>query len=92
MDILGPDTVSKSAQSSPGGYFRNPSMPRGHLAIISEKADVPLHHSVIILKITRAAGYYSALPLTHRPRVQTLGITSKMPTSTFNRSALPLKR
>jgi hypothetical protein len=90
-DILEPDTVSKSAQSSPGGYFRNPSRPRGHLAVISEKADMPLHHSVIILKITRAAGYYSALPLTHRPRVQSLGITSKMPTSTFNHSALPLK-
>jgi hypothetical protein len=49
-DILEPDTVSKSAQSSPGGYFRNPNMPRGHLAVISEKADVSLHHSVIILK------------------------------------------
>jgi hypothetical protein len=33
-DILGPDTVSKSAQSSPGSYFRNPSMPRGHSAVI----------------------------------------------------------
>jgi hypothetical protein len=62
-DILEPDTASKSAQSSPGGYFRNLSMPRGHLAVISEKADVPLHHSVIILKITRVASYYSALPL-----------------------------
>jgi hypothetical protein len=36
-DILEPDTVSKSAQSSPDGYFRNPSMPRGHLAVISKK-------------------------------------------------------
>ena len=62
-DILEPDTASKSAQSSPGGYFRNLSMPRGHLAVISEEADVPLHHSFIILKITRAASYYSALPL-----------------------------
>jgi hypothetical protein len=62
-DILEPDTVSKSAQSSPGGHFRNPSMPRGHLAVISKKADVPLHHSVIILKITRAASHHSALPL-----------------------------
>jgi hypothetical protein len=62
-DILEPDTASKSAQSSPGGYFRNLSMPRRHLAVISEKADVPLHHSVIILKITRAAFYHSALPL-----------------------------
>jgi hypothetical protein len=91
-DILEPDTASKSAQSSPGGYFRNPSMPRGHLAVISEKADVPLHHSVIILKITHAASYYSALPLSRRPRVQSLDITSKMPMSTFNHSALPLTR
>jgi hypothetical protein len=62
-DILEPDTTSKSAQSSPGGYFRNPSMPRGHPAVISKKPDVPLHHSVIILKITYAAGYHSALTL-----------------------------
>jgi hypothetical protein len=62
-DILEPDIVSKSAQSSPGGYFRNLNMPRGHLVVISKKANVPLHHSVIILKITRAAGYHSALPL-----------------------------
>jgi hypothetical protein len=75
-----------------GGYFRNPNIPRGHLAVISEKADVPLHHLVIILKITRAAGYYSVLPLTRRPRVQSLGITSKMPTPTFNYSVLPLTR
>ena len=62
-DILEPDTASKSAQSSPGGYSRNLSMPRGRLAVISEKADVPFHHSVIILKITHAAGYHSALTL-----------------------------
>jgi hypothetical protein len=68
-DILEPDTASKSVQSSPGGYFRNLSMPRGHLAVVSEKADMPLHHSVIILKITRAAGYHSAVPLKRRPRV-----------------------
>jgi hypothetical protein len=76
-DILEPDTASKSAQSSPGSYFQNLSMPRGHLAVISEKADVPLHHSDIILEITRAAGYYSALPLKRWPRIQSLGITSK---------------
>jgi hypothetical protein len=38
------------------------------------------------------AGYHSALPLKRRPRVQPLGITSKMPTLTFYHSALPLKR
>jgi hypothetical protein len=62
-DSLEPDTVSKSAQSSPGGYFQNPSRPRGHPAVISKKAGAPFHHSVIILKITRAAGYHSALSL-----------------------------
>jgi hypothetical protein len=35
-DILGPDTVSKSAQSSLGSHFRKPSMPRGHSAVISK--------------------------------------------------------
>jgi hypothetical protein len=53
---------------------------------------VPLHHSVIILKVTRGAGYHSALPLKRRPRVQSLGVASKMPTPTSNHSALPLKR
>jgi hypothetical protein len=91
-DILEPDTLSKSAQSSPGGHFRNPSMPRGYPTVISKKADVPPHHSVIFLKVTCEAGYHSALPLKRRPRVQSLGITSKMPTPTFNHSALPLKR
>jgi hypothetical protein len=67
-------------------------VPSHHPAVISKEAGVPLHHSVIILKITRAAGYYSALPLKRRSRVQSLGIASKMPTSTFNHSALPLKR
>jgi hypothetical protein len=37
-DILEPDTASKSAQSSPDGYFQNLSMPRGHPAVISEKS------------------------------------------------------
>jgi hypothetical protein len=48
-DILEPDTVSKSAQSSSGSYF--------------QKADAPPHHSTIILKITHVAGYHSALTL-----------------------------
>ena len=51
-DILEPDTFSKSAQSSPGGHLRNPSMPRGYPTVISKKADVPPHHSVIFLKVT----------------------------------------
>jgi hypothetical protein len=36
-DIPGPDTVSKSAQSSPDSHFQKPSMPRGHSAVISKK-------------------------------------------------------
>jgi hypothetical protein len=58
-------------------------VPSHHPTVISGKADVPLHHSDIILKITRAAGYYSALPLRRWPRIQSLGITSKMPTPTL---------
>jgi hypothetical protein len=42
-DILEPDTVSKSAQSSPGGYFQNPSVPRGHPAVISR---TPVRHLI----------------------------------------------
>jgi hypothetical protein len=42
-DILEPDTVSKSAQSSPGGYFQNPSVPRGHPAVISR---TPMRHLI----------------------------------------------
>jgi hypothetical protein len=57
-----------------------------------QKADGPPHHSVIILKIAHAAYYHSALPLKRWSRVQSLGITSKMPTATFNHSALTLKR
>jgi hypothetical protein len=91
-DILEPDTLSKSAQSLLGGHLRNPSMPRGYPTVISKKAGVPPHHSVIFLKVTCKAGYHSALPLKRRPRVQSLGITSKMPMPTFNHSALPLKR
>jgi hypothetical protein len=82
----------KSDQSSPGDHFRNPSMPRGNPTVISKKADVPPHHSVIFLKVTCEAGYHSALPLKCRPRVQSLGVASKWPKPTFNHSALPLKR
>jgi hypothetical protein len=51
-DILEPDTFSKSAQSSPGGHLRNPSMPHGYLTDISKKADVPPHHLAVFLKLT----------------------------------------
>ena len=49
-DILEPDTVSKSAQSSPGGYFQNPSRPRGHPAVISKKPMRHLNYSALTLK------------------------------------------
>jgi hypothetical protein len=105
-DILEPDTVSKSAQSAPGGYFQNTGMPRHHPAAISKNTGAPHHHSAIILKVAHVARYRSALPLKHRRRpqvarqltlklrhrVQSLGVTSKTLTSSSNRSALPLKR
>ena len=51
-DILEPDTLSKSAQSSPDGHLRNSSIPRGYPTVISKRADVPPHHSAIFLKVT----------------------------------------
>jgi hypothetical protein len=49
-DILEPDTVSKSAQSSPDGYFQNPSTPRGHPAVISKK---PMRHLITRLSSSK---------------------------------------
>jgi hypothetical protein len=51
----------------------------------------PPHHSAIVLKVARVACYHSASPPKRRVRVQSLGITSKMPTSPSSRSALPPK-
>jgi hypothetical protein len=76
-DILEPDTISKSAQSSPGGYFQNPSMPRGNPAVISR---TPVRHLITrpsSSKLARTACYHSALPPKRRFRVQSPGITSK---------------
>jgi hypothetical protein len=64
-DILEPDTVSKSAQSSPGSYSRK-----------SRRA-------------TSSLGYY---PQNNSRGWLSLGITSKVPTATFNHSALLLER
>jgi hypothetical protein len=91
-DILEPDTVSKSAQSSPDGYFQNPSVPRGNPAVIFQNTGAPPHHSAIILKVARATCYHSVLPPKRRFHVQSLDITSKMPTSPSSQSALPPKR
>ena len=91
-DILEPDTVSKKclvitrrlfpkpqrATWSPGGYLQN--------------TGAPPHHSAIILEVARVACYHSALPPKRRFRVQSLDITSKMPTSPSSQSALPPKR
>jgi hypothetical protein len=57
-----------------------------------QNTGAPPHHSTIILKVARAACYHSALPLKRRFHVQSLGITSKMPTSPSSHSALPPKR
>jgi hypothetical protein len=57
-----------------------------------QNTGAPPHHSVIILKVARAACYHSALPPKRRFCVQSLGITSKMQTSPSSHSALPLKR
>jgi hypothetical protein len=76
-DILEPDTVSKSAQSSPGGYFQNPSMPRGNPAVISR---TPVRHL-----ITRpSSSKWLARPAITRRCLQNADFV-------FSRSALPLK-
>jgi hypothetical protein len=76
-DILEPDTVPKSAQSSPGGYFQNPSMPRGNPAVISR---TPVRHL-----ITRpSSSKWLARPAITRRRLQNAEFV-------FSRSALPLK-
>ena len=76
-DILEPDTVSKSAQSSPGGYSQNPSVPRGHLAVISR---TPVRHL-----ITRpSSSKWLARPAITRRCLQNADFV-------FSRSALPLK-
>jgi hypothetical protein len=90
-DILEPDTVSKSAQSSPGGYFQN-QRATWSPGSYPQNTDAPPHHSAIILKVARAACRHSALTLKCWFRIQLLGITSKMPTSTSSHLALPLKR
>jgi hypothetical protein len=76
-DILEPDTVSKSVQSSPGGYFQNPSVPRGHPAVISK---TPVRHL-----ITRpSSSKWLARPAITRRCLQNTDFV-------FSRSALPLK-
>jgi hypothetical protein len=76
-DILEPDTVSKSAQSSPSGYFQNPSVPRGNPAIISR---TPVRHL-----ITRpSSSKWLARPAINRRCLQNADFE-------FSRSALPLK-
>jgi hypothetical protein len=76
-DILEPDTVSKSAQSSPDGYFQNPSVPRGNPAVISR---TPVRHL-----ITRpSSSKWLARPAITRRCLQNADFV-------FSRSALPLK-
>jgi hypothetical protein len=90
-DILEPDTVSKSAQSSPGGYFQNPSMPRGNPAVISR---TPARHL-----ITRpSSSNWLARPAITRRCLQNADfvfsrptLPLKVPTSPSSRSALPPK-
>jgi ribosomal protein S27E len=76
-DIPEPDTVSKSAQSAPSGYFQNPSMTRGHPAVISR---TPVRHL-----ITRpSSSKWLARPAITRRCLQNTDFV-------FSRSALPLK-
>jgi hypothetical protein len=76
-DILDPDTVSKSAQSAPGGYFQNPGVPRGHPAAISR---TPVRHLITRLSFSK----WLARPAITRRCLQNADFV-------FSRSALPLK-
>jgi hypothetical protein len=60
-DILEPDTVSKSAQSSPGGYFQN-QRATWSPGSYPHNTNVPPHHSAVVFKVVRVACYHSALP------------------------------
>jgi hypothetical protein len=90
-DILEPDTVSKSAQSSPSGYFQN-QRATWSPGSYPQNTNAPPHHSAIILKVARATCRHSALLLKRWFHTQSLDITSKMPTLTCRHSALLLKR
>jgi hypothetical protein len=88
-DIPETDTVSKSAQSTPGSYLQNTSASRCH------RRSLPHHHSAITLNMAGATRSNSAvisktlmlpsvarqLSLKLRRRLQSLGVTSKTPTS-----------
>jgi hypothetical protein len=68
-DIPEPDTVSKSAQSAPGSYLQNTSVPRCHPAVTSKtpachivtRRSLPHHHSAITLNMAGAARSNSAI-------------------------------
>jgi hypothetical protein len=68
-DIPEPDTVSKSAQSAPGSYLQNTSVPRCHSAVTSKtpachivtRRSLPHHHSAITLNMASAARSNSAV-------------------------------
>jgi hypothetical protein len=91
-DIPEPDTVSKSAQSAPGGYFQNAGVPHHHPAVISK---TPVRHIITRLlssKWPTQPAVARQLTLKLRHRIQSLGVTSKTLTLSSSRSALPLKR
>ena len=77
-DIPESDTVSKSAQSAPNSYFLK--TPASH--VVTRR---------LLLKprwATSSLGYY---PQSGQRSLLSLGVTSKTPTSSLSRSALPLK-
>jgi galactose-1-phosphate uridylyltransferase len=61
-DILEPDTVSKVPNHHPA-VISEPQHATWSSGSYFQKANAPPHHLVIILKITHAAGYHSALTL-----------------------------
>jgi hypothetical protein len=86
MDIPEPDTVSKSAQSAPGSYLKNTSVPRCHSTVTSKtpachivtRRSLPHHHSAITLNMAGATR-------------SNLAVISKTPTSSSVARQLSLK-
>jgi hypothetical protein len=90
-DILEPDTVSKSARSSPDSYFQNPSAPRGHPAVIFR---TPVCHFITrrYLQNTDFMFSRSALPPKCRRHPPVTRRCLQNADFVFSCSASPLKR
>jgi hypothetical protein len=90
-DIPEPDTVSKSAQSAPGGYFQNTGVPCHHPVVTSKTPACHVITRQLLPKhwcATSSLGYY---PQSGPRSPLSLGVTSKTLMSPSSRSAVDSK-